>query len=232
MQSNRLKSQISAPIFTENGPISVYDDLESAAYSYRLGLNILTIIIVGNICLLIILSFYWYTDEINEFMLQYKDDPTTLCLIFLTMYIVGNLLLVPPNSILIPVTITFIHIWGFWKGYLYTILFNYPAQQIAHLIVFFVGRYAFRDIIYISMIKHRAFYVLNRALIRQGAYVHFLARCSFMVPHPILTYILSVTDITVWQFINGNHSILPLSVFWVYVYASALETADEVDSKG
>lgn len=65
-------SSINAPaLFSQHAPHSIYDTLNAAAYSYRLGINILTIIIIGNICLLVCLLEYFYTDEINEFMKKY-----------------------------------------------------------------------------------------------------------------------------------------------------------------
>ena len=51
--------------------------------------------------------------------------------------------------------------------------------------------------IYIKMIRYKKFYVMNHAIREHGSYIHFMLRCSFMVPHPLLTYALSVTDITV-----------------------------------
>lgn len=50
--------------------------------------------------------------------------------------------------------------------------------------------------IYTKMIRYKKFYVLNKAIRDHGSYIHFLSRISFMCPHPLLTYALSVTDIT------------------------------------
>ena len=62
-------SSINAPaLFSQNAPHSIYDSLNAAAYSYRLGINIIMIIIVGNICLLIVIMEAFYTDEIDKFM--------------------------------------------------------------------------------------------------------------------------------------------------------------------
>ena len=74
--------------------------------------------------------------------------------------------------------------------------------------------------------------MLNRAIQKHGSYIHFLARISFMVPHPLLTYALSVTDISVKQFIDGNHSCLPLSFFYIYIGSSAASLTDTLSGKG
>lgn len=140
--------------------------------------------------------------------------------------------MVPPNGVLITVEFTFVKVWGSFYGTLYAIIFNYFGQHIAHLVTFFVGRYAFRDMIYTKMIRYKKFFVLNRAIRNQGSYIHFLARVSFMCPHPLLTYALSVTDINIYQFINGNHSILPLSFFYIYIGASAADLSKSVSKRG
>ena len=129
-------------------------------------------------------------------MMEYKKDPTNLVLIFLVIYVGGCLFMVPPNGVLIIVAYIFSKIWGKTWGNIYAILFNFPAQHLAHLVTFYVGRLAFRDMIYTKMIRYKKFFVLNKAIRDKGSYIHFMARVSFMCPHPLLTYALSVTDIT------------------------------------
>lgn len=185
-------------MFTQNAPHSIYDSLNAAAYSYRLGINILTIIIIGHVLLLICLLEVFYTDEIQKFMLTYKKHPMDLVLIFSMIYVVGCVMMVPPNGVLITVAYIFSKVWGTTWGTIYAVIFNFFAQHVAHLVTFFVGRFAFRDMIYTKMIRYKKFFVLNKAIREQGTYIHFLARISFMCPHPLLTYALSVTDITIW----------------------------------
>lgn len=140
--------------------------------------------------------------------------------------------MVPPNGILITVAFTFCKIWGIFWGFIYAVIFNFFAQHIAHLITFFLARYAFRETIYTKMIRFKKFFVLNHAIREHGNYVHFVLRISFMVPHPLLTYALSVTDISLKQFINGNHSILPLSILFINIGISASELANALHEKG
>lgn len=92
-----------------------------------MGINIITIIIVGNICLLIVMMEYFYTDEIDRFMKKYKNDPTELVLIFLLIYIVGCMMMVPPNGVLITLAYTFTKVWGAFWGTVYAIVFNFFA---------------------------------------------------------------------------------------------------------
>lgn len=90
-------------------------------------MNILIIIIVGHIVLLFVLMEYFYTDEIDHFMKKYQNDPMTLVMIFLVIYIVGCVMMVPPNGILITVAFTFSKVWGPTWGIIYAIIFNFFA---------------------------------------------------------------------------------------------------------
>lgn len=206
--------------------------MNAAAYSYRQGINIITTLTVAGVILLIITLEVFYTDEIDKFMKKYQKQPVDLMLIFLLIYVVGCMMMVPPNGVLITLAFTFTKIWGAVEGTIYAIIFNFFAQHIAHLATFFLGRYAFRDMIYVKMIRYKKFFVLNRSIRSDGTYIHFLARCSFMCPHPLLTYALSVTDINVRQFINGNHSILPLSFLFIYIGSSAGSLSVALRRKG
>ena len=213
-------------------PPSMYDNLNNAANSYRLGLNIIIIIFLGCILLILCGLEFWLNQDILDYMDTYKHRPLRLFGIFTLIYIVGCIFLIPPNGVLIVVAFSFNHIYGPWLGIFLAVVFNYPCQHVAHLITFFIGRYAFRDMIYVKMIRYKSFFVLNSSIKKHGAYIHFLARISFLLPHPMLTYALAVTDIKISQFINGNHSCFPLSFFYIYIGVSANELAETFNKKG
>ena len=73
-------------------------------------------------------------------------------------------MMVPPNGVLITVAYIFTKVWGTTYGIIYAVIFNFFAQHVAHLVTFFVGRFAFRDMIYTKMIRYKKFFVLNKAI--------------------------------------------------------------------
>ena len=153
-------------------------------------------------------------------LMQYKRKPEQLLAIFFCAYVIGTVILIPPSTVLIIGSYVFTHIWGLWLGCFYIFWFNLFCQQIAHYVAWLVGHYVFYDTIYPRMIRFKKFFVLNRALMKHGTYIHFLARVSFMVPHPVLSYALSVTDITTYQYINGNWALAPVSIPYIYIGVS------------
>lgn len=162
---SRGGSSLSAPpLFSQNAPHSIFDSLNAVAFSYRLGVNILSILMVVVILVCILTMEYFYTEEIQDFIKQYKKHPTNLVAIFTIIYVVGCIMMVPPNGVLIIVAYTFSKVWGTFWGNIYAIAFNFPAQHLAHLVTFYVGRYAFREMIYTKMIRYKKFYVLNKAI--------------------------------------------------------------------
>jgi len=58
-------------------------------------------------------------------MRKYKNDPTEMILVFLAIYNVGCILMVPPNGILITVAFAFAKVWGTYWGTVYAIVFNF-----------------------------------------------------------------------------------------------------------
>ena len=63
-----INSRVMPPLGADGAPPSIYDNLNNAANSYRLGVNILLIIIVGHLLILICALEYFYTEEINDYM--------------------------------------------------------------------------------------------------------------------------------------------------------------------
>ena len=106
---------------------SPFDNPANEATSHRLSLNILLIIVIGAILLFICFLEYYYTQEIEDYMQQFKNRPWNLVMMFLVIYIFGCILMVPPNGVLITVAFTFSHVWGPTLGTIYAIIFNFFA---------------------------------------------------------------------------------------------------------
>ena len=136
-------------------------------------------------------------------------------IIFFLVFLVGNFCLISPNGLLIIASVIFTKIWGPFWGFCYIFVWNFFTQHLVHLIVLAMARHFSSDRTKRRMIRFKKFFILNHAIAEEGTYVHFVLRCSFMVPHPVLTYALAVTDITIEQFIKGNHSCLPLSLLFI-----------------
>ena len=175
---------------------SIYGPLNSSGSAYRIGLQIAIFLCICQFVAIIVWIEYTYTKDFDEMMMHYKNKPLKLLSIFFCCYVIGCIVLIPPSTVLIVCAYTFTHIWGLWEGCFYCFWFNLFCQQIAHYVTWLIGFYCFYDNIYPRMVRFKRFFVMNRALKEHGTYIHFLARVSFMVPHPVLSYSLSVTDIT------------------------------------
>lgn len=76
------------------------------------------------------------------------------------------------------------------------------------------------------------FFKFDRAVQRKGAYILFLLRGSFLVPHNMLTYACAVTDMSYWQFCVGNLAVVPVSFVWTYYGATAASLQLSIQHKG
>jgi uncharacterized membrane protein YdjX (TVP38/TMEM64 family) len=162
-----------------------------------------------------------FDGDIDQFIFDMRIQPAKLAGIFLVFYILGSLFLFPISVILISLAFSYTHIWGVFYGGIFSVFFNYFCINIASVIAFLIGRYLFGDFIYSRAIRYKIFFALDRAVVSEGAWMLFLLRSSFIIPHSILTYCCAVTEMSLKQFIIGNTAWLPVSIIYVYIGSSA-----------
>jgi len=184
------------------------------------------ILLVAKLAFGIFVVEYYFNGKSDELVDYLMERPKMLLLYFFYWYLFGVILLFPPNMILITMSFALTHIWGPMNGIIIAIGFNFVCQHVAFLAAFFVGRFALHSFIYERVIRSQKFFILNRAVTKHGAWISFLVRLSCLVPNPIINYALSVTDISVSQFVLGNMSILPVSLLFVYAGTSAATLHD------
>ena len=167
-----------------------------------------------------------FDGNLDQFITAMLEEPYTLVLYFMSFYIVGTICMFPPNIICVMLSFSYSHILGPMRGIIFSLGFNFLMQHVAFVIAFLVGRHLFRDQIYERVSRTPKFFALNRAINKHGAWMLFLLRSSFLIPHPLLNYAFSVTEITVGQFILGNCSILPVSFAYAYLGTSIATLSD------
>ena len=161
---------------------------------------------------------YFFSGDSDQLVEYLTHKPEVLYPYFFAWYVVGVLLMFPPNVILFTLAIVFTSVYGNQKGALLAGVFNFVCQLISNVLAFFVGRFIFYDFIYKRAIRSENFFALNRAVRNRGAWISFLIRVSMVFPHAVTNYSLSVTDISLCQYILGSLAIIPVSV--VYIMAA------------
>lgn len=98
------------------------------------------------------------------------------------------------------------------------------------LVAFLLGRYLFRDSVSGLSKKYRIFEALDVALAEKGFRIMLLLRLSPIIPFNFLNYIAGVTSITFWSYCWANFGILPGTILYVFLGASAGSLTDSASS--
>ena len=138
----------------------------------------------------------YFRDEVDAFLRKTMKDTPLFIYVFCLIYFFGTILLFPSSILTIISGFAFAWKWGFTKGFIYCMIFNFFGWHLGHTGAFTCGRYVFSGFIAKRMIRYKRFWVLNRAIDMHGAYIHFILRASFIIPYGFLSYALSITGIT------------------------------------
>lgn len=99
------------------------------------------------------------------------------------------------------------------------------------VVSFLFGRYLFRDAVVRNLSKrYSVFEALDVALAEKGFRIMTLLRLSPIVPFNLLNYIAGVTAIPFWSYFWANFGILPGTVLYVFLGASAGSLTDSANS--
>jgi uncharacterized membrane protein YdjX (TVP38/TMEM64 family) len=90
------------------------------------------------------------------------------------------------------------------------------ATYLASALIFFLGRYLFKDRVVTFIAKHKQFAVLDNAINNQPFKLMFLLRLT-PLPFAMLSYALSVTQVRFWPYLGATSGILVYNASLVYM---------------
>ncbi|MFZ2171901.1 MAG: VTT domain-containing protein [Methylococcaceae bacterium] len=90
------------------------------------------------------------------------------------------------------------------------------ATYLASSVIFFLGRYSFKERVVTFIAKHKQFAALDNAINSQPFKLMFLLRLTPM-PFAMLSYALSVTQVKFWPYLGATSGILIYNASLVYM---------------
>jgi uncharacterized membrane protein YdjX (TVP38/TMEM64 family) len=90
------------------------------------------------------------------------------------------------------------------------------ATYLASALIFFLGRYLFKDRVVTFIAKHKQFAALDAAINSQPFKLMFLLRLT-PLPFAMLSYALSVTEVRFWPYLGATTGILIYNASLVYM---------------
>jgi uncharacterized membrane protein YdjX (TVP38/TMEM64 family) len=90
------------------------------------------------------------------------------------------------------------------------------ATYLASALIFFLGRYLFKDRVITFIAKHKQFSAVDNAINSQPFKLMFLLRLT-PLPFAMLSYALSVTEVRFWPYLGATTGILIYNASLVYM---------------
>ncbi|MDJ0552982.1 MAG: TVP38/TMEM64 family protein [Microcoleaceae cyanobacterium MO_207.B10] len=128
---------------------------------------------------------------------------------FIIIYNLATLLLIPGSVLTLGSGIIFGVVWGS--------IYVFIASTLGATIAFIVGRYISRDWVCQQLDKHPQFEAIDKAVVKEGFKIVFLARLCPLFPFNLLNYAFGLMQVSLKDYILGSLGMIPGTVMYVYL---------------
>ena len=148
----------------------------------------------------------------------------------MVVYLVATVLFVPGSILTLGAGFVFANAFGLGPGVLLGSLSVFFGASAGAIVSFILGRYLLRDWVKTLTKKYAVFEALDVALEEKGFRIMALLRLSPIIPFNAINYIGGVTAISLGAYCLSLVAILPGTVLYVFLGASAGSLADSSGS--
>lgn len=175
----------------------------------------------------------WMYLRFDNFMKMYtkfmQENPVEGIILYILFFMLGHQIFIPPAAFVTVTTPTFMSLFGTFQGIFIHFLIIYVAEHSAFFISYYLGRYCCRiGEVLSKRVEH--FDVFNNMVTTQGIKIVFLLRCTLVIPYTAINYILSITDVSLFDYFVGNHGFILDFIVATYVGVS-LSSINSIDTK-
>jgi len=189
-------------------------------------------LLIGVVTLLILDStkFCIVSGLLSGFLEWVEQNPTTGIFTFSIVFLLSTVLLIPGAILTLGAGYVFANAFGMYKGVLLGSISTFIGAVAGSLASFFLGRYLLRNWVSRISAKYEMFEALNSALEAKGLRIMVLLRLSPIIPYNVVNYLAGVTGITILEYIISLLALLPGTVLYVFLGASAGSLASSTES--
>ena len=227
---NNTTSIVNVPLGNESGEKTEEDQSESKGGCYKKAA--IAIILVGFISFVIAdsLTNGYVKDSIDSFLEWIEDNPAAGIFAFMAVYFVATVLFIPGSILTLGAGFVFANTFGLGAGVLLGTLSVFIGAGSGAVVSFLLGRYLLRDWVSGLTKKYTLFEALDNAFEEKGLRIMVLLRLSPIIPFNAINYIAGVTAISFWAYFWALIAILPGTVLYVFLGASAGSLTDSASS--
>uniref|UniRef100_A0A7S1DCG4 VTT domain-containing protein n=1 Tax=Cyclophora tenuis TaxID=216820 RepID=A0A7S1DCG4_CYCTE len=167
---------------------------------------------------------------IGSFLEWIEDNPIPGFFAFMIVYFVATILFVPGSILTLGSGFVFANAFGLGPGVLIGSLSVFFGASSGAIVSFLLGRYLLREWVKGLTKKYAIFEALDVALEEKGFRIMALLRLSPIIPFNAINYIGGVTALSLYAYTLALIAILPGTVLYVFLGASAGSLADSASS--
>jgi uncharacterized membrane protein YdjX (TVP38/TMEM64 family) len=168
---------------------------------------------------------------ITIFLEWIEENPGAGVVAFMLVYFVATILFIPGSILTLGAGFVFSASFGsLGVGILLGTISVFFGASGGAIGSFLLGRYLFRDSVGILSKRYSVFEALDKALAEKGLRIMVLLRLSPIIPFNVINYVAGVTAISFWSYVLALFAIIPGTVLYVFLGASAGSLADSANS--
>jgi uncharacterized membrane protein YdjX (TVP38/TMEM64 family) len=224
----------SQPPANENTPLKSQNTPSGeTSQNNRVAKIIVAILLVAFILFVILDSTIgegWVGDTVTSFLEWIEENPVAGLFAFMIVYFVATVLFVPGSILTLGAGFVFANAFGLGPGLLLGTLAVFFGASSGAIVAFLLGRFLLRDWVSRWTKKYTIFLALDKALAEKGFRIMALLRLSPIIPFNALNYIAGVTAVGFWSYVWSLFAILPGTLLYVFLGASAGSLTDSANS--
>lgn len=175
----------------------------------------------------ILKNLLWLMMAYSNWMIKY---PFIGIFLYMLIFITIMVWLIPPGLLVALGAFTFVKMFGHLYGLLLLTLIVYICTHTGIHLTYYIGRYGCSIGNKLAK-KYKHFDVLNHLVKTRGIKITVLLRFVQVIPYPIINYIMSVTDIPLWDYFIGNHAWVTDALIYTYLGLSMNSVSDVFEGK-
>ena len=157
---------------------------------------------------------------------------STLTVFMCIVYFVATILFLPGSILTLGAGFVFAMAFGLGGGVILGTLAVFLGASAGAMVAFLIGRYLLRDQMLKLTKKYVIFEALEAALAKNGLRIFALLRLSPLVPFNVINYIAGVTSVSFRDYAISLFAILPGTILFVFLGASAGSLTESATSGG
>jgi len=188
------------------------------------------LVLLGLIIFVVVdsLTNQWVRNGILDFLEWIENNTAAGVFAFMAVYFAATICFVPGSILTLGAGFVFSSAFdSLGRGVLLGTVAVWVGASLGAIASFLLGRYLFRDGCVGRLTeKYTVFKALDNALMDKGLRIMILLRLSPIVPFNALNYIMGVTGVTLWQYVVACVAMLPGTILYVFLGASAGSLAE------